>query len=98
MNNILISLHEKMGLFFFLTFDYDANELVMIQKNKHGNRTILLLQIAVLFFSLLLGKGSPCMLNWAHSFCLRGRTDWHSLAAPGEDDDPALFCPRVCAF
>lgn len=85
------------GRFFFAS-DYDANESVMIQKNKHGNRTILL-QIVVLFFlSLLQGKSSSCMLNCVYFSCLRGRTDWHSLAAPGEYNDPALLCLLVYVF
>lgn len=87
------------GRFFFLASDYDANESAMIQNNKHRNRTILLLQIVVLSPpSLLLGKSSSCMLNCVYFSCLRGSTDWHSLAAPGEYNDPALLCLLVYVF
>lgn len=38
------------------------------------------------------------MLNCVYFSCLRGRTDWHSLAARGEYNDPALLCLLVYVF
>lgn len=47
---------SESGSYFFIASDYDANELVMIQNNKHRNRTLLLLQIIVLFSFWFWGK------------------------------------------
>lgn len=50
------------------------------------------------FFSLTLGKSSSCILNCVYFPYLCGRTDWHSLAALRECNDPALLRLLVYVF
>lgn len=86
------------GSFFLLLIMMQMNRWWFRITNTETEQYFFCKSLCFFFFSLLLGKSSSCMLNCVYFSCLRGRTDWHSLATPGEYNDPALLCLLVYVF
>lgn len=99
-HSILISLYKRAGeIFYFFLL------LIMMQMNWWWIRITnteteqwFFCKSLLFFFSLILGKSSSCILNCVYFPYLCGRTDWHSLAALRECNDPALLRLLVYVF